>query len=192
MTAWEPPKQRAAPEEQLARSLGALVGRYAAVLVAADTYTDQELEARRWLASPLFSRGLNFDNDVGALLLLKPNHPTLAAYNDACTKWGLPATAAPTHAAALPPGEEAFVEMLAGDDAWGIPVHEAVVKALGEPRQLGTHSSTAERVLVAWLLLRRGATGALPAAGDLPSEADVVAAVTASEALRGVWVDASS
>ena len=65
------------------------------------------------------------------------------------------------------------------------------MKALGEPRQLGTHSSTAERVLVAWLLLRRGATGALPAAGDsLPSEADVVAAVTASEALRGVWVDA--
>ena len=58
---WEPPHadQAASASQQLVQSVGYLLARHAAVLVAGEPLVDPELEQQRWLGSPLFSSGFN-------------------------------------------------------------------------------------------------------------------------------------
>lgn len=58
--AWEPPREQRvdSPAQQLSDSIGMLLARHAAVLVAGEPLVDAEIDQRRWLTSPLFAAGL--------------------------------------------------------------------------------------------------------------------------------------
>ncbi|KAL1499142.1 hypothetical protein AB1Y20_013653 [Prymnesium parvum] len=187
--AWSPASEGHSLLPRLRCSVGGLMARYSAALIAATPLTQDEIKLQRWLSSPLFEcHPMNGSLSAAAIatkLLVPPSYPIIGVVQAIAAGAEQPEQ--------LATAEATFIEELCKSSGKANRLHLRMLdmsctrSVKQHAREEGSHNKQ-QRVLIAWLLKQRGLLRMCTELQDTNDE--LSGAMPALRPLKDAWKDA--